>query len=58
MKNKKILYGLLGLGAIAGFYFYNKNKMPKKINCPKGKKLIKRSITCAVPPCPQAGECA
>jgi hypothetical protein len=33
MKNKKILYGLLGIGAIAGFYFYfynkNKNKMPK-----------------------------
>jgi hypothetical protein len=29
MKNKKLLYGLLGIGAIAGFYFYNKNKMPK-----------------------------
>jgi hypothetical protein len=31
MKNK-ILYGLLGVGAIAGFYFFNKNKnkMPKK----------------------------
>jgi hypothetical protein len=30
--NKKILYGLLGIGAIAGFYFFNKNKnkMPKK----------------------------
>ena len=37
MKNKKLLYGLLGIGAIAGFYFWNKNKMPKKskeqINC-------------------------
>ena len=29
MKNKKLLYGLLGIGAIAGFYFYKKNKMPK-----------------------------
>lgn len=38
--NKKLLYGLLGVGAIAGFYFWNKNKkstteslavsMPKK----------------------------
>ena len=26
MKNKKLLYGLIGIGAIAGFYFYNKNK--------------------------------
>jgi len=24
--NKKILYGLLGVGAIAGLYFWNKNK--------------------------------
>jgi hypothetical protein len=43
MKNKKILYGLLGIGAIAGFYFWNKNKMPKKskeqINCEKENKL-------------------
>lgn len=35
MKNKKLLYGLLGVGAIAGLYFWNKNKksdtnMPKK----------------------------
>ena len=29
MKNKKLLYGLLGIGAIAGFYFWKKNKMPK-----------------------------
>ena len=30
--NKKLLYGLLGVGAIAGLYFWNKNKnkMPKK----------------------------
>ena len=27
--NKKILYGLLGVGAIAGFYFFNKNKKSK-----------------------------
>jgi hypothetical protein len=26
MKNKKLLYGLLGVGAIAGLYFWNKNK--------------------------------
>jgi len=29
MKNKKLLFGLLGIVAIAGFYFWNKNKMPK-----------------------------
>jgi len=34
MKNKKLLYGLLGIGAIAGFYFWNKNKKSKdQINC-------------------------
>jgi hypothetical protein len=27
--NKKLLYGLLGVGAIAGIYFWNKNKKPK-----------------------------
>jgi hypothetical protein len=27
--NKKILYGLLGVGAIAGLYFWSKNKKPK-----------------------------
>ena len=53
MKNKKLLYGLLGIGAIAGFYFWNKNKMPNKLNCPKGKKPIKRDIACAEAPCPQ-----
>lgn len=26
MKNKNILYGLLGVGALAGLYFWNKNK--------------------------------
>ena len=26
MKNKKLLYGILGIGAIAGFYFWNKKK--------------------------------
>lgn len=29
MKNKKLLYGILGIGAIAGFYFWNKNKKSK-----------------------------
>ena len=29
MKNKNILYGLLGAGALAGFYFWNKNQKPK-----------------------------
>lgn len=29
IKNKKILYGLLGAGAVAGFYFWNKNKKSK-----------------------------
>jgi hypothetical protein len=29
MKNK-LLYGLLGAGAIAGVYFWNKNKKSKK----------------------------
>lgn len=29
MKNKNILYALLGIGAIAGFYFWKKKKMPK-----------------------------
>lgn len=58
MKNKKILYGLLGIGAIAGFYFWNKNKMPNKLNCPKGKKPTKRTNPCAVAPCPQDVVCA
>lgn len=26
MKNKKILFGLIGVGALAGLYFWNKNK--------------------------------
>lgn len=26
MKNKKLLYGILGVGALAVFYFFNKNK--------------------------------
>jgi hypothetical protein len=32
MKNKKILYGLLGVGAIAGLYFWNKNKKVNNTN--------------------------
>jgi hypothetical protein len=30
--NKKILYGLLGLGAIAGLYFWSKNKNSTNIS--------------------------
>lgn len=26
MKNKKMLYGLIGIGALVGLYFWNKNK--------------------------------
>jgi hypothetical protein len=29
MKNKKLIYGLLGVGAVLGFYFWNKNKTMK-----------------------------
>ena len=29
MKNKKLLYGLLAVGALAGLYFWNKNKKQK-----------------------------
>jgi hypothetical protein len=58
MKNKKLLYGLLGIGAIAGFYFYNKNKMPNKLNCPKGYAPTKLTIPCAVPPCQKQVVCA
>jgi hypothetical protein len=32
MKNKKLLYALLGIGAIAGFYFWNKNKNSTIVN--------------------------
>ena len=31
MKNKKLLYGILGIGAIAGLYFWNKNKKSKNV---------------------------
>ena len=58
MKNKKLLYGLLGIGAIAGFYFYNKNKMPNKLNCPKGTKPTKIPVYCKNAPCPQEIACA
>jgi hypothetical protein len=58
MKNKKILYGLLGIGAIAGFYFWNKNKMPNKpkLKCPNGTKKIETQ--CITAPCPQEVVCA
>ena len=55
MKNK-ILYGLLGVGAIAGFYFFNKNKTKNKPNCPNGTKKIQPM--CAVAPCPEMEACA
>jgi hypothetical protein len=41
MKNKKLLYGILGIGAIAGFYFWNKNKMPKDLRSEKQKNCEK-----------------
>lgn len=40
MKNKKILYGLLGVGAIAGLYFWNKNKKPKDLRSQEQKVSI------------------
>lgn len=33
MKNKKLLYGLLVVGAIAGVYFWDKNKKKTTCNC-------------------------
>jgi hypothetical protein len=33
MKNKKLLYGLLGVGAIAGFYFWNKKPKTYSKEC-------------------------
>lgn len=53
MKNKKLLYGLLGIGAIAGFYFWKKNKT----SVPSQKRKIEESavpkvqITCIKAPC-------
>jgi hypothetical protein len=29
MKNKELLYGLLGVAVLAGFYFWNKNQKQK-----------------------------
>jgi hypothetical protein len=60
MKNK-ILYGLLGVGAIAGFYFWNKSKdlkLQKKLglNCPNGTKKV--TVPCLVAPCPKMVDCA
>lgn len=42
MKNKKLLYGILGIGAIAGFYFWNKNKKPKDLRSQKEKDCVNR----------------
>ena len=42
MKNKKILYGLLSIGAIAGFYFWNKNKNPNDIRSKEAKDCANR----------------
>jgi hypothetical protein len=33
MKNKKLIYGLLVVGAIAGVYFWDKNKKKKPCSC-------------------------
>jgi hypothetical protein len=38
MKNKKLLYGLLVFGAIAGVYFWDKNKKKTACNCPSAVK--------------------
>jgi hypothetical protein len=59
--NKKILYGLLGVGAIVGLYFWNKSKdlkLQKKLglNCPNGTKKIQPM--CAKAPCPEMEVCA
>jgi hypothetical protein len=36
MTNKKLLYGALLIGAVAGLYFWNKNKKSGKcVNCEK-----------------------
>jgi hypothetical protein len=61
MKNKKLLYVLLGVGAIAGFYFWNKNKdlrLQKKLglNCKNGTK--KQTVPCLVAPCSEMVVCA
>jgi hypothetical protein len=56
MKNKNILYGLLGVGAIAGLYFWNKNKKSDTKKCPNGTKKVQ--VMCAVAPCPQMEVCA
>lgn len=58
---KKILYGLLGVGALAGLYFWNKNKdlrLQKKygLNCKNGTK--KEVARCINPPCPEFVVCA
>ncbi len=59
--NKKILYGLLGVGAIAGLYFWSKNRKQIantqfNLNCPNGTKKIQPM--CAVAPCPEMEVCA
>lgn len=45
MKNKNIIYALLGIGAIAGFYFWKKKKMPKDLRSQKEKDCANKGGT-------------
>ena len=45
MKNKKILYGLLAVGAIVGLYFWKKKKMPKDLRSQKEKDCANKGGT-------------
>jgi hypothetical protein len=45
MKNKNILYGLLGVGAIAGLYFWSKNRKPKDLRSQKEKDCVAQGRT-------------
>ena len=44
--NKKILYGLLGVGALAGLYFWNKNKKPKDLRSQEEKDCVAKVRSC------------
>jgi hypothetical protein len=46
MTNKKLLYGALLVGAVAGLYFWNKNKKPAKcVSCAKATDENYSSVT-------------
>lgn len=47
MKNKKLLYGLLAVGAIAGLYFWNKNKKSTSENLVVSKEPTDESYSSA-----------